>query len=122
MGYVQWSSLFVFNGLPMNTLQIPFLLATVLVICVLSLAPVFRYPPAFFCVSLWTFTFQALLWAPQPEADENFSEAVQKAYRTIVAVVAVLSLPGAAYVFYKKLTTDDDYLDVVESQEDAEQS
>lgn len=100
--YVQWSSLFVYQDLNMNALQIPFLIFTALVYGVISLAPAFKFPPAYFCVALWTFSFQALLWSPQPGASEHFTEEVQHAYRIICAVLAVVSLAGTAYVWYKK--------------------
>merc|ERR1712151_732696 len=98
----QWSSLFVYQDLNMNALQIPFLIFTALVYGVISLAPAFKFPPAYFCVALWTFTFQALLWSPQPGADENFTEEVQQTYRIICAVLAVVSLGGSVYVWFKK--------------------
>jgi len=100
--YVQWSQLFVFIDLPMNVLQIPFLLLTVALIFFLSLYPVFRYPPAYFCVAFWTFTFQAALWTPEEGADAHFTEGIQTAYRIIVAVLAAVSLAGSVYVFWKK--------------------
>lgn len=105
--YVQWSSFFVYYGLPMNILQIPFLILTVILYCFFSFYPAFLNPPVFFCVSFWTFTFQAILWAPQPGADKNFTEGVQLAYRIIVAVAAGLSLPGAIYVFCQKAKQPD---------------
>jgi len=104
--YVQWTSLFVYTGLPMNVLQIPFLLSAVLLYCYLSLNPAFMYPPAFFCVGFWTFAFQAALWQPQAGADENFTEGVQDLYRAVVGAAAVLSLLGAVYVFHKKAQVD----------------
>jgi hypothetical protein len=124
--YVQFSSLLVYNSEPalvsgnisMNQLQIPLLILTVLVYCFLSLNPGSRNPPVYFCVSLWTFSFQALLWAPQKGADENFTEGVQTAYRIIVAIAAFLSLPGAIYIFRKKASdgfAEDGFTDVPEN-------
>merc|ERR1712007_20663 len=105
--YVQWSSLFVFVGLPMNALQIPFLLLTVLAVCILSLCPVLKYPPAYFLVTFWTFMFQCVLWDPPAGVDDNFTPSVQTAYRCTVGVVAAVSIPEAVYVFLKKEGLED---------------
>jgi len=100
--YVQLSSLLVYFNAPMNILQLVFLGIVLVLVCLLSFLPFFRCPPAYFCVSCWTFAFQAILWSPRDGAEEVFSDGVMCAYRITVAVVAVLSLPLAVLMFYKK--------------------
>merc|ERR1719330_254868 len=106
--YVQWTSLLVLLGAPMNTLQIPCLFVALAVICALSFVPVFRHPPAYLCVAIWTFSFVSLFWTEDDGVDESYTEGVRQAYRNICSVVAVLALPAAAGAFYLKARLPDD--------------
>lgn len=106
--YVQWTSLFVLLGVPMNTVQIPCLFVALAVICAFSFVPAFRHPPAYCCVAIWTFTMVSLLWTEDTGVDEYYAEGVRQAYRIICLVVAVLAVPSAAGVFYLKAKLPDD--------------